>query len=106
MPGFLLHVGATVLCLHGGQAQPAVANPRVKVGGQATVTQPAQYIIAGCAFAPPAGNGPCATAQWITAAVRVTSGGVPLLLQDSQSLCTPTGTPLQIVVTQIRVKGA
>ena len=29
MPGFLLHVGATVLCAHGGQAQPTVPNPRV-----------------------------------------------------------------------------
>ena len=32
MPGFLLHVGATVLCAHGGQAQPTVPNPRVLVG--------------------------------------------------------------------------
>ena len=26
MPGFLLHVGATVLCAHGGQAQPTAPN--------------------------------------------------------------------------------
>ena len=25
MPGFLLHVGATVLCAHGGQAQPTTS---------------------------------------------------------------------------------
>ena len=31
MPGFLVHVGATVLCSHGGQAQPTVPNPRVTV---------------------------------------------------------------------------
>ena len=37
MPGFLLHVGATVLCAHGGQAQPTVPNPRVIVMGQPTV---------------------------------------------------------------------
>ena len=34
MPGFLVHVGATVLCSHGGQAQPTVPNPRVTVSGQ------------------------------------------------------------------------
>ena len=39
MPGFLLHVGATVLCAHAGQAQPTVPNPRVLVGGQPTVTR-------------------------------------------------------------------
>ena len=37
MPGFLLHVGATVLCAHGGQAQPTVPNPRVTVSGQPIV---------------------------------------------------------------------
>lgn len=106
MPGFLLHVGATVICAHGGQAQAAVPNPRVLVGGQPTVTQSGPYVVAGCAFAPPAGNGPCVTAQWVTAALRVTSNGQPLLLQDSQSVCAPTGTPLTVVVTQARVKGS
>lgn len=106
MPGFLLHVGATVLCLHGGQAQPTVPNTRVLVGGQPTVTQPAPYVVAGCAMPPPpAGNGPCVTASWIVGALRVTSNGQPLLLQSSQAICAPTGTPLNIVVTQMRVRG-
>ncbi|MDT5271226.1 MAG: hypothetical protein QOH49_3412 [Acidobacteriota bacterium] len=105
MPGFLLHVGATVICAHGGQAQATVPNPRVLVSGQPTVTQSGPYVVAGCAFAPPAGNGPCVTAQWVTAAVRVMSNGQPLLLQDSQSVCAPTGTPLTIIITQVRVKG-
>lgn len=103
--GFLLHVGATVMCSHGGQAMPTVPNPRVTVGGQPIVTQSAPYTVAGCAFVPPAGNGPCVTAQWITGAVRVTAGGQPVLLMESQSLCTPTGTPLLVIVTQLRVQG-
>ncbi len=106
MPGFLLHLGATVLCAHGGQAQPTVVNPRVTVGGQPTVTLSAPYVVAGCALPPPpAANGPCVTAQFVTAATRVTSNGQPLLLLDSQALCVPTGTPLVIVVTQTRVTG-
>ena len=105
MPGFLLHVGATVICAHGGQAQPTVPNPRVLVGGQPTVTMSAPYVVAGCAFAPPSGNGPCVTAQFVTSATRVMSNGQPLLLQDSQSVCAPTGTPLTIIMTQVRVKG-
>lgn len=106
MPGFLLHQGATVLCAHAGQAQPTVPNPRVKVSGQQIVTQPTVYTIAGCTLPPPtAANGPCVTAQWITAATRVQAGGIPVLLQDSQAICAPTGTPLNIVVTQTRVKG-
>ncbi len=106
MPGFLLHVGATVLCAHAGQAQPTVPNPRVLVNGQPTVTIACPYVIAGCALPPPpAANGPCVTAQFVTAATRITSNGQPLLLIDSQALCVPTGTPLLPIVTQVRVTG-
>lgn len=106
MPGFLLHLGATVLCLHAGQAQPVVTNPRVKVSGQPIVTQPGTYTVAGCTLPPPpAANGPCVTAQWVTAATRVRAGGTPVLLGDSQAICAPTGTGLNIVVTQTRVRG-
>jgi hypothetical protein len=105
MPGFLLHLGATVMCMHCGQAQPTAPNPRVLVSGQPVVTMAAPYVVAGCPFVPPSGNGPCVTAQWITSATRVLAGGVPVLLQDSQAICAPTGTGLNIVMTQVRVKG-
>ncbi len=105
MPGFILHSGAVVMCAHGGQATPAAVNPRVTVTGQPVVTMTAPYMIAGCAFVPPGGNGPCVSAMWTTAATRVLAGGQPVLLQVSQSVCTPTGTPLQIVTTQTRVRG-
>lgn len=104
MPGFLLHVGAQVLCSHAGQAQPTVPNPRVTVSGQPTVTIATTYVVAGCTLPPPPGaNGPCVTAQFVTAATRVTSNGQPLLLLDSQAVCAPTGTPLIIAATQTRV---
>ena len=105
MPGFVLHMGATVLCAHGGQAQATVPNPRVRVGGQPVVTQPNPHLVAGCPFVPPTGNGPCVTAQWVTGATRVRAGGVPVLFMDSQAICAPTGTPLMILVTQTRVRG-
>ena len=106
MPGFLVHVGAQVLCAHAGQAQPTVPNPRVLVSGQPTVAMTAPYVVAGCALPPPpAANGPCVTAQWLTGSTRILSNGQPLLLLDSQSICAPTGTPLMIVATQVRVTG-
>lgn len=104
MPGFLLHVGATVLCSHGGQAQPTVSFPRVKVGGQPVVTQSAPYTVAGCPN-PVSSGGPDLNASWITAATRIRAGSIPVLLQDSQAIATPTGTPLNVVMTQFRVKG-
>jgi hypothetical protein len=105
MAAFLLHQGATVLCAHAGQAQPTVVNPRVKVGGQPVVTQAAPFTIAGCPFMAGTTPMPCVTAQWTVAAVRVKAGGQPVLLQNSQAVCAPNGTPVNIVVTQVRVKG-
>src|SRR5260370_32028542 len=103
MPGFMVHVGATVLCAHGGQAQPTVPNPRVTVMGMPTVAMTAPYVIAGCAFPPPiAANGPCVSAQFLIGSLRVTSNGQPLILLHSQAICVPTGTPLIIAVTQTR----
>ena len=106
MPGFLLTVSSVVLCTHGGKAQPTTPNPRVKVMGQPTVLQPVPWVVAGCAFPPPpAANGPCITAQWIIGSLRIKSMGMPFLLQDSQAICAPTGTPVNVVFAQPRVKG-
>ncbi|HEX6768195.1 MAG TPA: hypothetical protein VF208_02495 [Candidatus Binatia bacterium] len=107
MPGPLLHVGATIFCSHLGQATPVAPNPRVLVSGQPAVPLTSLYAIAGCTLPPPPGaNGPCVTAQYVTAATRVLSYGVPLLLLDSQAICAPTGTPLIPAASQIRVTGA
>lgn len=105
MPGFLVHLGATVLCSHGGQAMPTSPNPRVMVSGQPVATQPAPYSIAGCPFSQPSGPSPCITGQWLTAATRVLVGGMPVILFDSQATCAPNGTPLMIMSTQPRVTG-
>lgn len=104
MPGFVLHAGATVLCSHAGQAQPTSFSPRVTVSGQPIVTQSTIHAIAGCTLPPPPNaNGPCVTAQWVTASTRVKSMGVPVLLFDSQAICAPTGTPVIIASSQGRV---
>ena len=97
MPGYLLHLGATVNCAHGGQAVPTRPEPVTTAG--------APYSVAGCSFTPPAGNGPCVTGQWVTSAVRVRAAGLLVLLSDGQATCVPTGTPLTVLNTQVRVRG-
>ncbi|MDP3331056.1 MAG: hypothetical protein Q8S55_03505 [Methylococcaceae bacterium] len=93
-----------MLCAHAGQATPTVPNPRVTVSGQPTVLITSPYLVAGCTFPPPpAANGPCVSAQWLVGSTRVTSNGQPLVVQSSQAICAPTGTPLMIVLTQTRV---
>ena len=105
MPGFLLHVGATVQCSHAGQAQPTTPNTRVLVNNQPTIAMSTAYTIAGCPFNVSGSPVPCVTGQWLTAATRVTSNGQPLVLLDSQSVCTPNGTPMLILQTQMKVTG-
>jgi len=67
----------------------------------ATIAVP--YTVAGCAFVPPAGNGPCVTAEWTIAATRVISLGQPVVILSGVALCVPTGTPLLPVSAQTRV---
>jgi hypothetical protein len=105
MPGYLVQVGAVVMCAHGGQAQPVMPLPRVKVMGQPVVAQVAPYLVAGCPFVLGIVPSPCLTAQWLTGSLRVKSMGLPLVLQDSVSVCAPNGTPATIAMTQTRVKG-
>lgn len=103
MPGPILHLGATVLCAHAGQATPSAPNPRVLVSGQPVATMAAPYIVAACPFVPPGGNGPCVTAQWVSGATRVVASGQPLAIMGGVSVCAPTATPLMPVVAQTRV---
>src|SRR5262245_61626081 len=103
MPGPVLHLGATVICSHGGQAVPTSPNPRVLVSGQPISTLATLYSVAACPFVPPGGNGPCVTAQWIAGATRVLASGQPVVVMAGQSVCAPTGTPLVPTVAQTRV---
>jgi hypothetical protein len=102
MAGPILHMGAVVMCRHGGSAMPTAPSPRVLVTGMPIATIAAPYSIAGCAFGPPAGNGPCVTAQWTVGAVRVKSEGQPVVIMTGVAICAPTGTPLIPVEAQTR----
>jgi hypothetical protein len=100
MPGPILHMGAVVTCAHGGQAVPTVPSPSVLVSGMPIATIAAPYVVAGCAFVAPAGNGPCVTAQWVVGATQVFSNGQPVAIMSGVAICTPTGTPLLPVSAQ------
>ncbi|MCR5868343.1 MAG: PAAR-like protein [Aquincola tertiaricarbonis] len=111
MPGPLYHVGATGICMHGGQVSTVSANARVLVSGQPVAVLSDMSTIAGCPFQIPVGPGtkpqPCMTVRWLVPATRVLVGGQPALLQTSTGLCLsaeqiPQGAPT-ITVNQARV---
>src|SRR3978361_111105 len=101
MPSPILHLGATVLCSHAGQATAVTPFPRVLVSGQPVATLTTQYVVAGCALTGTP-NPPCVTGQWIAGAARVLAGGVPVATMTGQSLGGPTGTPMLPVAAQTR----
>lgn len=99
----VLTAGSFLLCAHGGQARSPLPAPRIRVAGQPALVQ-VPLIVSGCVNAPPPANtGPCITAQFLTAAMRVRSMGLPLLVESGQSVCATTGTPLTATALQARV---
>lgn len=102
MPGPVLHLGATVMCAHAGQATATAPFGRVTVSGQPVVTLATPYVVAGCALTGTP-TPPCVTGQWLVGAVRVLAGGTPLALQTGTSITAPTATPMLPLVVQPRV---
>ena len=102
MAGFLIQLGATVLCAHAGQATAMAPNPRVLLSGQPSVLLSAPWVVAGCPLVPPP-LPPCVTGQWILGTLRVMSNGQPLVVQSGQGITIPNGTPLLPVAMQTRV---
>lgn len=109
MAGPLVHVGASVLCPHGGQASVVPGNPRVLVSGQPVATAADLLLIAGCVFSAGPKPQPCVTGRWLVPAMRVLAGGAPVITQSSVGLCQspeqiPNGPPI-VAATQPRVSG-
>jgi hypothetical protein len=102
MPGPALHLGAVVMCSHGGPAQPTAPLPRVLLSGQPVVTLGSPYAVVGCALSATS-TPPCVTGQWLAGAVRVLAGGAPVAVVTGVSTCVPTGTPLLPLTVQPRV---
>ena len=102
MPAPILHLGATVLCTHAGQATPLAPFPRVTLSGQPLVTIASPYAVAGCALTGTP-TPPCVTGQWLLGATRVLAGGVPVATLAGSSVCIPTGTPMLALMAQTRV---
>jgi len=101
MAGPVLTLASPAQCAHGGTATPTQPNLRVLAVGAATLTIDGPWIVIGC----PAPT-PCVTAQMLDGTRRVTSSGRALLLAGSQSICSPTGTPLILGEGQARVVGS
>lgn len=112
MPGFLLHVGATVQCMHAAPATAVTGNVRVFVNGTPAVTAADVFTVTGCPFTIPVPKPqPCVTIRWAPAG-RVFINGQPAVVQvpgPGQGICQsaeqiPQGMPI-VSAIQTRVFG-
>jgi len=108
MPGAIVHVGAAIICPHGGQVTIAPGNPRVLVSGMPVATLADTCPIAGCAFTVSPGKPqPCVQTRWLVPAARVMAGGQPVIVQASVGLCLSAeqipGGPPTVISTQPKV---
>lgn len=109
MSGFLVHVGATVICPHGGTVNMITTNSRVLVGGMPAVTATDQFLVAGCAFTVGSKPQPCVVVRWLAPSTRILINGQPAVLQLSTNISQsveqiPQG-PAIVATTQGRAMG-
>lgn len=102
MPGFVVQMGAKILCPHGGEVQIIPAGAQVTSGGMALVTTGATYVVKNCPQKPPVGP-PCTTVTWQMGATKVMIKGVPALVKSSIGLCAPLNLPAVVAQTQAKV---
>ncbi len=108
MPGPVLDVSTTAMCMHGAKLTHAPSQTRVLVNGSPALVVADVPTIAGCPFQLGNKPSPCVTAQWMAPATRVFANMQPVLVQSSQGTCkSPEQAPQGLAViaaVQPRVK--
>ncbi len=110
MPGNILTIASTVLCMHGGSAILTTANSKVMADNMPALLESDVHSVAGCPFQIPVGVGtkpsPCIRIEWSGGSTQVQVNGVGVLLQSSIGKCfSPEGAMqgiASIVNTQLK----
>ena len=111
MPGNVLTINSTVLCMHGGSAVLTTANSKLMVDNAPALLETDVHTVAGCPFQIPIGTGtkpsPCIRIEWSGGSTQVQVNGVGVLVQSSIGKCySPEGAMqgmANIVNTQMKV---
>jgi len=84
MPGNVLTIASTVLCMHGGSAILTTSNTKMMVDGAPALLESDIHSVAGCPFQVPAPSGtkpqPCVTIKWLMPSTRFLVNGLPAAL--------------------------
>lgn len=111
MPGNILNVSSTVMCMHGGSAILTTANTKVMADNVPALLESDVHSVAGCPFQIPVGPGtkpsPCIRIEWSAGSTQLQVNGVGVLLKSSIGKCySPEGAMqgmANIANTQVKV---
>ena len=111
MPGNVLTIASTVLCMHGGSAILTTSNTKMLIDNAPALLESDIHPVAGCPFQIPVGAGtkpsPCIRIEWSAGATKMKVNGVPVLVRSSIGKCySPEGAMqgiANIVNTQVKI---
>ena len=85
MPGDILNISSTVMCMHGGSAILTTANTKVMVDNVPALLESDVHSVAGCPFQIPIGTGtkpsPCIRIEWSAGSTKMQVNGAGVLVQ-------------------------
>ncbi len=111
MPGNVLTIASTVLCMHGGSAILTTSNTKMMVDGAPALLESDIHSVAGCPFQIPVGAGtkpsPCIRIEWSAGSTQMKVDGTPVLVQSTIGKCySPEGAMqglANIAATQTKI---
>lgn len=107
MPGNVLTISSTVLCMHGGSAILTTANTKMMVDSVPALLESDVHPVAGCPFVIGVKPSPCVRIEWSLGSMQMQVNGVGVLLQSSIGKCfSPESAPQGIAIivnTQMKV---
>ena len=111
MPGDILNISSTVMCMHGGSAILTTANTKVMVDNVPALLESDVHSVAGCPFQIPIGTGtkpsPCIRIEWSAGSTKMQVNGAGVLVKSSIGKCySPEGAMqgmANIANTQLKV---
>ncbi|HEY0546176.1 MAG TPA: hypothetical protein VGC91_12420 [Pyrinomonadaceae bacterium] len=86
MPGPVLTIASTILCMHGGSVILFTSNAKLMVDGVPALVESDVHPVAGCPFTIGPKYSPCVRVEW-TGGAQATVNGAKVLVMSSIGKC-------------------
>ncbi|MBV9959805.1 MAG: hypothetical protein JO360_15375 [Acidobacteria bacterium] len=87
MPGAILTIASTILCMHGGSVILSTSNSKLLIDGVPALVESDVHPVAGCPFTLPGPKySPCVRVEW-TGGAQASAGGQKILVISSIGKC-------------------